>query len=88
MRIPLTTYPTWHLPITLLPIPPPVVCSPLIPSLAIPTLQGDYLAEVFANNKITGSPKTTEIKTEQSTFKYFHKVGCFFISLHNHLLHL
>lgn len=35
--------------------------------------QGDYLASLFAANKITGQPETTVIKPEQPMFKYSHK---------------
>ncbi len=36
--------------------------------------QGDYLAELFANNDITGTTATTVIKPSQEVFMYRHKV--------------
>jgi hypothetical protein len=36
--------------------------------------QGDYLADLFRKNRLTGDPSTSITRREQPNFKYSHKV--------------
>ena len=55
-----------------LPAPLSLSCPSLI--IQVAQQQGIYLAELFANNKITGNPATTVMKPGTRPFGYFHKV--------------
>eukprot|EP00195_Chlamydomonas_chlamydogama_P008836 CAMPEP_0202898464 /NCGR_PEP_ID=MMETSP1392-20130828/6978_1 /ASSEMBLY_ACC=CAM_ASM_000868 /TAXON_ID=225041 /ORGANISM="Chlamydomonas chlamydogama, Strain SAG 11-48b" /LENGTH=558 /DNA_ID=CAMNT_0049584399 /DNA_START=316 /DNA_END=1992 /DNA_ORIENTATION=- len=45
--------------------------------------QGEYLADLFAANKITGDPQTTQVKAEAEAFKYSHKGSAAYVGRDN-----